>query len=66
MNNKIIGIIAALIIIISSVLIIIVLTNDSDETDFSQNQDYSSDEILSEIDGSLLDEDCEVEIGEMI
>jgi len=66
MNNKILGLIAAIIIIISSVLMIIVLTNDSDDTDISQNQDYSPDDMLSEVDESLLDEDGEVEIGEMI
>lgn len=66
MNSKILGLIAALIIIISSVLIIVVLTNDSGDTDLSQNQDYSPEDVLSEVDESLLDEDGEVEIGEMI
>ncbi len=66
MSNKILGIIVGLILIFSSILVIRVLTNDSEDTDFSQNQDYSPDDLLSEIDESLLDENGEVEIGEMI
>ena len=66
MSNKILGVIVGLILIFSSILVIRVLTNDSGDTGFSQNQDYSTDDLLSEIDESLLDENGEVEIGEMI
>jgi hypothetical protein len=67
MNNKILGaIIVGFIIVISAVLVISVLTDDSKDTDFGQNQDYSPDDILSEIDEGLLDEDGEIEIGEMV
>ena len=66
MNNKILGLFVGLIIIFSSVLVISILTNDSEDESFNQNQDYSPDEIISEIDESLLDENGEIEIGEMI
>ena len=66
MKNKILVVIAGLILIFSSILVIHVLTNDSEDSEFNQNQDYSIDDLLKEIDVSLLDEDGEIEIGEMI
>ena len=68
MNKKIIGLIVGLILIISSVLIFIfsfsteILERVGDE----ENQGYATNDILDEIDESILDEDDEIEIGEMV
>ena len=66
MNNKIIGLALVLIIIVSSIFLFNLSKGDS-ESDIDQtSEDYSADDILNEVDGSLLGEDDEVEIGEMI
>jgi len=66
MNNKIIGLALVLIIIVSSIFLFN-LSKDDSESDIDQtSEDYSADDILNEVDGSLLGEDDEVEIGEMI
>lgn len=66
MNKKILGALVGLIVILSSVLVISVLTNDSTDSEYKDTQDYSSGDILNELDDSLLDEDGEIEIGEMV
>jgi len=66
MIKKIISLILVLIIIISSVLLFTLNEADSENDIGQTSQDYSADDILNEVDGSLLGEDDEVEIGEMI
>ena len=66
MNKKIIGILFALILIFSSILIISISLDDSEETIGEEDQDITTDEIMDEIDDDLLDEDDEIEIGEMV
>lgn len=66
MSNKLLGVMLSLIFILSSIFVIGVLTNDSIDSDYEDTQDYSSGDILSELDNSLLDENQEIEIGEMV
>lgn len=66
MNKKIIGLIFGLIIIISSVLIISISTENLKEVGDEENQGDMTNDILDEIDENLLDEDDEIEIGEMV
>lgn len=66
MNKKIIGLIFGLILIISSVLIFSISTEILKEVGDKENQVDTTNDILDEIDENLLDEDDEIEIGEMI
>ena len=66
MNKKIIGLIFGAIIVISSVLIFSILTENSKQVDYEENQGDMTIDILNEIDESLLGEDDEIEIGEMV
>ena len=66
MIKKIISLILVSAIIISSVLLFTLNEADSENDIDQTSQDYSADDILNEVDGSLLGEDDEVEIGEMI
>ncbi|MBN2603070.1 MAG: hypothetical protein JXA91_02940 [Candidatus Thermoplasmatota archaeon] len=66
MNKKIIGIVFGAIIIISSVVFLYNYAENTKDSIDNENEDYTTDDIIDEIDGSLLGEDDEVEIGEMV
>lgn len=65
MNRKFIGVMLGVIIIILSFIIVISLTDTIVETNNDQ-EGVTIDEIMDEIDNSLLDENGEIEIGEMV
>ena len=66
MKEKITAIII-LIVVLSSVLILFSWLNQTPiEVNEEQTEGESTEEILDEIDGSLLGEDDEIEIGEMV
>jgi hypothetical protein len=66
MNRKIILLIVGVFVIITSVLLVRVLVDITPETTDDEDQDDLEDEILNEIDRSLLGEDDEIEIGNMV
>lgn len=66
MKKMILAVIAVLILLFSSVLIYHVFSEESVEIDQGDETQDTTDDIMDEIDESLLDEDDEVEIGEMI
>lgn len=66
MNKKIIGLVFGLIIVISSVLLFSIPTENPKQVGDEENQDDMTIDILNEIDESLLGEDDEIEIGEMV
>ena len=66
MNKKIIGLVFGLIIVISSVLLLSIPTENPKQVGDEENQGDMTIDILNEIDESLLGEDDEIEIGEMI
>ncbi len=66
MNKKIIGLIFGLIIVISSVLLFSISTENPKQVGDEENQGDMTIDILNEIDESLLGEDDEIEIGEMV
>jgi uncharacterized membrane protein len=66
MNKKIIGIVFGAIVIISSVVFLYNYAENSKDSADDENQDYTTDDVIDEIDSSLLGEDDEVEIGEMV
>ena len=66
MNKKIIGLVFGLIIVISSVLLFSILTENPKQVGDEENQGDMTIDILNEIDESLLGEDDEIEIGEMV
>ena len=66
MKEKIIAIIL-LLVVLSSVFILFSWFNQTPtEVTEEQTEGESTEEILDEIDGSLLGEDDEIEIGEMV
>ena len=66
MNKKIIGIVFGAIVIISSVFLFYNYAENSKDDIGSEDQEYTTSDVMDEIDGSLLGEDDEVEIGEMV
>ncbi len=66
MNKKIIGLIFGLIIVISSVIMFSISTENPKQVDDEENQGDMTIDILNEIDESLLGEDDEIEIGEIV
>ena len=66
MNKKIIGLIFGLIIVISSVILLSIPTEKPKQVGDEENQGDMTIDILNEIDESLLGEDDEIEIGEMV
>lgn len=66
MNKKIIGLVFGLIIVISSVLLFSISTENPKQVGDEENQGDMTIDILNEIDESLLGEDDEIEIGEMV
>lgn len=68
MNKKIVTIAIALIILACSIVLIIKFREYSHEEKEGQGteEDHPADEIISEIDKNLLDEDDDIEIGEMV
>ncbi len=66
MNKKIIGLVFGLIIVISSAFLFSILTENSKQVGDEENEDDMTIDILNEIDESLLGEDDEIEIGEIV
>lgn len=66
MNKKLIGLVFGLIIIISSVFLFVISTYAPEEDSNQDTQGYTTGDILDEIDEALLEEDDEIEIGEMV
>ncbi len=66
MNKKIIGLVFGLIIVISSVLLLSIPTENPKQVGDEENQGDMTIDILNEIDESLLGEDDEIEIGEIV
>jgi len=66
MNRKIILLIVGVFVIITSALLVRVLVDTTPEIPDDEEYDDLEKEILSEIDGSLLGEDDEIEIGDMV
>ena len=66
MNKKIIGLVFGLIIVISSVIMFSISTENPKQVGDEENQGDMTIDILNEIDESLLGEDDEIEIGEMV
>ena len=66
MNKKIIGLVFGLIFVISSVLLFSISTENPEQVGDEENQGDMTIDILNEIDESLLGEDDEIEIGEMV
>ena len=65
--KKILGVLFVLIIVFSAALIYNVYTDESGEEDTTGYYNgVTSDDVMSEIDDGLLDEDDDVEIGEMV
>ena len=59
-------IISVLIVLFSSVLIYHVFSEDSIKIDQTDEKEDTTEDVMNEIDESLLDENDEVEIGEMV
>lgn len=66
MKKIILTVISVLILLFSSILIYHVFSENSIEIDQSDETGSTTDNVMNEIDESLLNEDDEVEIGEMI
>jgi len=67
MRKKILVIIFVLIIVFSTALIYNVYTDEFGKEDVTgYSGEVTSDDVMNEIDDSLLDEDDAVEIGEMV
>ena len=66
MNKKIIGLVFGLIVVISSVLLLSISTENPTQVGDEKNQGDMTIDILNEIDESLLGEDDEIEIGEIV
>ena len=62
MNKKLMGLVFGLVIIVSSILLFSVLTEDSKDVSDENDQDYTTEDILNEVDENLLEEDDEIEI----
>lgn len=67
MNKKIISILFLLIILVSSLLVYTYIDQPSTETqDDDLPHTTTEEDIFEEIDNTFLDEDDEIEIGEMV
>jgi len=69
MKKLFIGLCISLILLFSIIFAYVLITSDNGDRmpDYYNNQpDASSDEIIAEIDGSLLEEDDEIVIGEIV
>ena len=66
MKKMILAVISILILLFSSVLIFHVFSEDSVEINQGDETKYTTDDVMDEIDDSLLNEDDDIEIGEMI
>lgn len=66
MKKILLTIISVLIILFSSVLIYHVFSEDSIEINQGVEKEDSTDDVMNEIDESILDENDEVKIGEMV
>ena len=66
MKKILLTIISVLIILFSSVLIYHVFSEDSIEINQGVEEEDSTDDVMNEIDESLLDENDVVNIGEMV
>jgi len=65
MNLKIIGLIFVLIMVISVIFFTAPVDNQLDISE-DESEEGDTEDILNEIDESFLDEDDEIEIGEMV
>ena len=66
MKKMLLTIISVLIVLFSSVLIYHVFSEDSIKIDQTDEKEDTTEDVMNEIDESLLDENDEVEIGEMV
>ena len=66
MKKMILAVIAVLILLFSSLLVYHVFSENSIEIDQGNEAEDTVDNVMNEVDESLLNEDDEVEIGEMI
>ena len=67
MRKKILGLIFVLIIVFSTALIYNIYTEEFGKDDKTEYlDDVTSDDVISEIEDTLLDEDDDVVIGEMV
>jgi len=66
MKKILLTIISVLIILFSSVLIFHVFSDDSIEINLGGEKEDSTGDVMNEINESLLDENDEVKIGEMV
>ena len=66
MDKKIVALFFGLIVIISSALVFGFLMDSSEDVGDGETEDYTTDDIIDEIDDGLLGEDDEIEIGEMV
>ena len=66
MKKILLTIISVLIILFSSILIYHVFSEDSIEINQGVEEEDSTDDVMNEIDESLLDENDVVNIGEMV
>lgn len=66
MKKILLTIISILIVLFSSVLVHHVFSEDSIKIDQTDEKEDTTENVMNEIDESLLSEDDEVEIGEMV
>ncbi len=69
MKKLFIGICVSIILLFSIIFAYVVITSDNGgriPDNYNDQPDASSDGIIGEIDGSLLAEDSEIEIGDMV
>jgi len=66
MKKMLLTIISVLILLFSSVLIYHVFSEDLIKIDQTDEKEDTTENVMNEIDESLLDENDEVEIGEMV
>ena len=66
MKKILLTIISVLVILFSSVLIYHVFSEDSIEINQGVEKEDSTDDVMNEIDESLIDENDEVKIGEIV
>ncbi len=66
MKKMLLTIISVLILLFSSVLIYHVFSEDSIKIDQTDEKEDTTENVMNEIDESLLDENDEVDIGEMV
>lgn len=67
MNKRIIGLLIVLVILVSSIVLFLELANESSEESKDQGyEEHSTNDIIGELEKNLLDENDEIEIGEIV